>query len=193
MCQDRVEQIAAIAQELNVLDYCPHVSGPCYPVHYKLKIDHFDQMHVLPDDNRLDGSDNFRQVSGFPVFGTAQPTEEGFLCLLDKIPKGTPEKPIRTIWYNMRQEPVIYINGMPYAPRAPSKMHENLELSESVVELDNLQKHFANIIQARVDSDPGQSMLRSRKTASQTSRWCACRRWRNALPWRSASTSWWTP
>ena len=27
------------------------------------------------------------QVSGFPVFGTAQPTEEGFLRLLDKIPK----------------------------------------------------------------------------------------------------------
>jgi hypothetical protein len=27
-------------------------------------------------------------------------------------------------------------------------MHENLELSESVEELDNLQKHFANIIQA---------------------------------------------
>ncbi len=26
-------------------------------------------------------------------------------------------------------------------------MHENLELSESVEELDNLQKHFANIIQ----------------------------------------------
>jgi hypothetical protein len=26
-------------------------------------------------------------VAGFPVFGTAQPTEEGFLRLLDKIPK----------------------------------------------------------------------------------------------------------
>jgi hypothetical protein len=35
--------------------------------------------------------------------------------------KGTAEKPIRTIWYNMRQEPVIYINGIPYAPRAPAK------------------------------------------------------------------------
>ena len=29
----------------------------------------------------------YTQVSGFPVFGTAQPTEEGFLRLLDKIPK----------------------------------------------------------------------------------------------------------
>ena len=26
-------------------------------------------------------------------------------------------------------------------------MHENLELNEPVTELDNLQKHFANIIQ----------------------------------------------
>merc|ERR1711970_237151 len=50
---------------------------------YKLKIDHFDQMHVLSDESKLDGAENFRQVAGFPVFGTAQPTEEGFLKVLD--------------------------------------------------------------------------------------------------------------
>ena len=27
----------------------------------------------------------------------------------------------KVIWYNMRQEPVIYINGTPYAPRAPDR------------------------------------------------------------------------
>ena len=25
------------------------------------------------------------------------------------------------VWYNMRQEPVIYINGTPFAPRAPGR------------------------------------------------------------------------
>ncbi len=37
---------------------------PCIDLSdYKLKIDHFDQMHVLTDENRLEGSDNFRQVN----------------------------------------------------------------------------------------------------------------------------------
>jgi len=126
---------------------------------YKLKIDHFDQMHVLTDDSsKLEGAENFRQVAGFPVFGTAQPTEDGFLKVLDKLHPGTEEKPLQTIWYNMRQEPVIYVNGIPYAPRNPDKMHENLELNETVDEFDNLQKHFANIIQARVDKDQNQTL-----------------------------------
>ena len=54
---------------------------------YKLKIDHFDQMHVLNDESKVEGAENFRQVAGFPVFGTAQPSEEGFLKVLDKLPK----------------------------------------------------------------------------------------------------------
>jgi len=120
---------------------------------YKIKIDHFDQMHVLGEEGKVEGAGNFRQVSGFPVFGAAQPTEEGFIKVLDKLPKGSEEKPINTIWYNMRQEPVIYVNGTPYAPRNPDKMHENLELNEPTDELDNLQKHFSNIIQARMDSE----------------------------------------
>ena len=36
---------------------------PCIDLSdYKLKIDHFDQMHALTDENRLEGADNFRQV-----------------------------------------------------------------------------------------------------------------------------------
>ena len=54
---------------------------------YKLKIDHFDQMHVLNDESKVEGAENFRQVAGFPVIGTAQPSEEGFLKVLDKLPK----------------------------------------------------------------------------------------------------------
>lgn len=133
---------------------------------YKLKIDHFDQMHVLGDD-KVEGAQNFRQVAGFPVFGTAQPTEEGFVKVMEKLPKGTEEKPITTLWYNMRQEPVIYVNGIPYAPRNPEKMHENLELQESTSELANLQKHFANIVQARADADGGNLKIHKDSTFTE--------------------------
>ena len=41
---------------------------------------------------------NDDKVAGFPVFGCAQPTEEGFGRVLEKVPRGTPEKPIKTVW-----------------------------------------------------------------------------------------------
>ena len=31
--------------------------------------------------------------------------------MLERIPRGTTEKPVATIYYNMRQEPVIYLDG----------------------------------------------------------------------------------
>ena len=46
----------------------------------------------------------FRQVNGFPVFGTGQTTEEGFLKVLDKVKaihaEGDGEK---MLWFNMRK------------------------------------------------------------------------------------------
>jgi hypothetical protein len=49
---------------------------PCIDLSdYKLKIDHFDQMHVLTDENRLEGSDNFRQVKSNVILSS------GFIIL----------------------------------------------------------------------------------------------------------------
>ena len=88
---------------------------------YKVKVDHFEGIHCLEEDKVLEGAPNFRQVTGFPIFGCAQPTLEGFVKVLDKIPKGTGDKVVRTVWYNMRQEPVIYCDGIPCAPRHPDR------------------------------------------------------------------------
>ena len=58
---------------------------------YKLKIDHFDQMHVLPDENRVDGSDNFRQVrvvANILTLRTFRSAVDGvplYLCIYRKI------------------------------------------------------------------------------------------------------------
>ena len=70
------------------------------------------------------------QVNGFPVHGTAQPTEAALKVLLEKL-HGAGSKSAeadqatlnKVVWYDMRQEPVIYINGMPFAPRAPGRYY----------------------------------------------------------------------
>ena len=37
------------------------------------------------------------------------------MSVLGKVPGG--ETVVRTVWYNMRQEPVVYLDGVPHAPR----------------------------------------------------------------------------
>ena len=88
---------------------------------YKVKVDHFDDIHMLGDEGAVEGAPNFRQIPGFPIFGCAQPTEEGFMRVLEKVPRGSEEKVVRTVWFNMRQEPVIYCDGLPCAPRHPDR------------------------------------------------------------------------
>merc|ERR1719295_2523889 len=58
---------------------------PCMDLsEFPLKEDYFEGMLLLPEGvERLEGAPNFRQVSGFPVFGVGQPTEEGFLGALE--------------------------------------------------------------------------------------------------------------
>ena len=94
---------------------------------YKPKVDHFENIHGLPEEGKIEGAPNFRQIRDFPVFGSAQPTEAGFKNVLDQIPKGTDEQQTKIMWFNMRQEPVIYINGNPCAPRHPERLHDNMQ------------------------------------------------------------------
>ena len=69
------------------------------------KIDFFDNMVVIEEKSeKIEGANNFRQVNGFPVFGTGQNTEEGFLRVLDKVKsihdEGAGEN---MLWFNMRK------------------------------------------------------------------------------------------
>ena len=117
---------------------------------YKPKVDHFENINCL-QEGKVDGAPNFRQVTGtglyqlrescssyllkirdFPVFGCAQPTEDGFKKVLDQIPKGSDEQQMKIIWFNMRQEPVVYINGNPCAPRHPERLHDNIQVRYNI-------------------------------------------------------------
>ena len=60
------------------------------------------------------------QMPGFPVFGTGQPTLPGFDKILEPIMKKYGDEKI-IYWANLRQEPVVYVNGKPYTARDPAK------------------------------------------------------------------------
>ena len=67
-----------------------------------LKYDHFENIHRL--DAKLpsyEGAPNFRQVPGYLVFGTGQPTKTGFENALRFIFSECGAKDV--LWTNMRQ------------------------------------------------------------------------------------------
>merc|ERR1712012_871587 len=121
-------------------------------------------MGVVIDEKseKIEGANNFRQVNGFPVFGTGQTTEEGFLKVLDKVKAvHGDDAGEKILWFNMRKEPVVYINGNPFAPRNPEDLHRNLDISYPVEDLNVLEMHYTNILNAKTAEKEG--VLRTMK------------------------------
>ena len=60
---------------------------PCVDLtEHVVKTDFFDGAHMLPEEvDKVEGAANYRQVTGFPVFGLAQPSPEGMRAVLDKV------------------------------------------------------------------------------------------------------------
>ncbi|XP_047316660.1 paladin-like isoform X2 [Impatiens glandulifera] len=76
----------------------------------------------LPD--RVDGAPNFREIPGFPVYGVANPTIDGIRSVIRRIYRSNDGIPV--LWHNMREEPVIYINGKPFVLREVERPYKNM-------------------------------------------------------------------
>jgi len=118
-----------------------------------LMADHFDKIQKLP--NPIEGVPNFRCVPGYQVYVCGQPTQQGFEAILDKLTASYPkEAPI--VWINMRQEPSVYVNGMPMCARPPNKIGEYAELGAVTREMvDNQETEFTNEVKARAEANGG--------------------------------------
>lgn len=110
--------------------------------------DHFEGIDKLVKEApHTEGAPNFRRMPGFPVFGTGQTTLAGFdKCLEPIIKKYGDEKNI--FWVNLRQEPVVYVNGNPYTARDPAKLHYHLEVT-SPDDVSKMEDEFAEEIKKR--------------------------------------------
>lgn len=89
-----------------------------------LKSDHCPgcQQPSLPE--RVEGAPNFREIPGFPVYGVANPTVEGIKSVIQRVGSSKKGRPV--FWHNMREEPVIYINGKPFVLREVERPYKNM-------------------------------------------------------------------
>jgi len=110
--------------------------------------DHFEGIDKLVKEApHTDGAPNFRRLPGFPCFGTGQTTLEGFHKCLEPIEKKYGDEKF-IYWVNLRQEPVIYVNGKPYTAREPEKLNYHVEIGNPE-EIQKYEEAFAEEIKTR--------------------------------------------
>jgi len=103
--------------------------------------DHFEKIQKLADP--IPGCPNFRRVPGYKVYCCGQPTVEGFEKALEKVTASYP-KDGKIIWFNLRQEPTVYVNGEPLCARPPNKIGEYAELGN--VTRDSIKEQEVSFI-----------------------------------------------
>ena len=108
--------------------------------------DHFDKMQKLKDP--VAGVPNFRRVPGYKVYCCGQPTAAGVEACLEKVTGTAYPKDGKILWFNVRQEPDVYVNGEPVCARPPNKIGEYAELG--AVTADMLSK-VRNMLQIFIE------------------------------------------
>lgn len=92
-----------------------------------LKSDHFPGCQNKRLRPQIEGAPNYRRVGSLPVHGVAIPTVQGIRNVLDLIGALKNGKEKRVLWHNLREEPVVYINGRPFVLREVERPFSNLE------------------------------------------------------------------
>ncbi|XP_057966263.1 uncharacterized protein LOC131156522 isoform X2 [Malania oleifera] len=94
---------------------------------------------------RVEGAPNFREVPGFPVYGVANPTFSGIQSVILRIGSSRGDRPV--FWHNMREEPVIYINGKPFVLREVERPYKNM------LEYTGIDRERVERMEARLKED----------------------------------------
>ncbi|KAG8097552.1 hypothetical protein GUJ93_ZPchr0013g36727 [Zizania palustris] len=107
-----------------------------------LKSDHCPGCQNLHLPERVDGAPNFREIPEFPVYGVANPTVDGIRAVIQRISTSKGGRPV--MWHNMREEPVIYINGKPFVLREVERPYKNM-LEYTGIDRDRVERMEARL------------------------------------------------
>ena len=108
-----------------------------------MKCDEFANIHLLKTERPHPQVWNFRKSDGdLPVFGVGQCHLDGLAFLVKHLKDDLGFAKVK--WFNMREEPVVFLNGQACAPRTAGNMNENVEYLMSIEghELDAIEKRL---------------------------------------------------
>merc|ERR1711923_392233 len=116
--------------------------------------DHFEKIQKLKDP--VAGVPNFRRVPGYKVYCCGQPTAAGVEAVLEKVTGTAYPKDGKIIWFNLRQEPTVYVNGEPLCTRPPNKIGEYAELGNITRDQNKADEpEFKRVLENRAAENGG--------------------------------------
>merc|ERR1712106_43603 len=110
---------------------------------YTLLTDSFPGISKVEDGTwKCEGAPNWRRVPGFPIYATAQPKKADIeKCVEQAVKKYDEQKNV--LWVNLRQEPVLYINGLPHSVRNSDDLAGHIVLNEAF-EINNIENKMSS-------------------------------------------------
>lgn len=113
---------------------------------------------------------NFRRLPQAPIYGCSQPTRQAIRDILSHLGAG-PNGPGPAVhWTNLREEPVIYVDGSPMWVMDTQHMFTNLEAPGSTVqEVEAREQQLKQDILAEAASSGGKMLLHRVLDGNKTS------------------------
>jgi hypothetical protein len=108
----------------------------------------------------IDGASNFRRIENTHVYGVAQPTVNGLRQVIRTLLSDRP-KSERILWINLREEPIIYINGIPYVLRDRAFTLRNLRAYKGITgsRMEQLEERLKEDVIREVTQCGGRILL----------------------------------
>ncbi|KAG2207019.1 hypothetical protein INT47_008488 [Mucor saturninus] len=106
----------------------------------------------------VQGAHNFRRIKHTHVYGVAQPTMDGLRTVIRKLITDSNSK---IQWINLREEPIIYINGIPYVLRDRYFTLRNIKVYKGITgeRLEQLEERLKQDVIREVTNYDGRILL----------------------------------
>ncbi|KAF8322469.1 hypothetical protein DL93DRAFT_2123864 [Clavulina sp. PMI_390] len=106
------------------------------------------------------GTINFRNIPGTNIYALGQPTEDAIDQVLDRVHEAHPEAQ-RICWINLREEPIVYVNGNPYCLRRENFSLRNMKDYGGITatRLEMLEERLKNDVTAELQAFDNKLLL----------------------------------
>lgn len=106
----------------------------------------------------VQGGSNFRRIKSTHIYGISQPTIDGLRTVIRKL---MADKNERIQWINLREEPIIYINGIPYVLRDRYFTLRNMKVYKGITgaRLEQLEERLKQDVMREISNYDGRILL----------------------------------
>ncbi|KAI8337728.1 inositol hexakisphosphate-domain-containing protein [Chlamydoabsidia padenii] len=108
----------------------------------------------------IEGASNFRRIDNTRIYGVAQPTVYGLKQVIRQLLTDNPRNE-RILWINLREEPIIYINGIPYVLRDRYYTLRNIRAYKGITgsRLEQLEERLKEDVIQEINNYEGRILL----------------------------------